>query len=249
MNPHDELKDKERSLREDLANVQDVVLDLNREDAILRGARAKIEGQQKETAMDRHKATEAKRNRQEWLSKQPATKKDDRLYQSQSEWLEKLDHRRASLKAREQKIDEQIADLDARRRPFIESQQRLLEQIDQTVAARHDLHFEPIPRKKETDPMKVPGPDEFRRVSANKSPSITPTQKKPLASAQRLEELKKRLDKAKPAPGLNPPGMAPNLAKRVKANKAIGDEIVSIQKAMANRRGQARDGFKRSAGG
>lgn len=221
--------------------------------------RATLNGVEKQ----RHETEQAEAKRRERLGKNhPSGVRGQDAEAIETQRLA-LDHARARLKATEEKLVADLKELDERRRPFVQSQRRMVNEIDKTVKRQHQLHLDPTLPLQEPTKMEPTNSNAFRHAAAppSRQPAgasqkpVDPGQKagdgakKPLASVARLNELKKQLDKAAPALEFNPPGMTPDVGKHVRDNKAIGDEITRIQQALANRRGQADDAFKRSAGG
>jgi chromosome segregation ATPase len=244
-----QLQQREHELRDNLRDVQETVLDLNNEEASLRRSRDDIRSRLMTTEKQRHELERAEEDRRKRLGKDhPSLKRGEAAEALQTQRVT-LDHARALLKATEEKLDADLTELDERRRPFVQSQRRMVHEIDKCVKRQHQLHLDPTLPLQEPANMQPSSTDPFRQAAAPKSQQPADPAQKPLMSTQRLDELKQQLDKPAPAPQLNPPGMSPDVGKHVRDNKAIGDEILRIQKAIANRRGQARDSFKRSSGG
>lgn len=244
----EQLRRREHELRDGLKDVQETVFDLNNEEATLLGRRDEVRAMLKAVEKKRHAAERADRDRRKRLGKEHPSPRRNEAEEALRARRVKLDHDRARLKAREEKIDADLSDLNERRRPFVQTQRRMTEQIDECVKQQHKLHLDPTLPVKETTSMNPSNINPFHRAATH---SRQPSGRAPreLASASRLDDLKKQLDKPAPAPQLNPPGMKPDVGKHIRDNKAIGDEITRIQQAMARRRGQARGGFNRSANG
>lgn len=236
------LERRERELRDDLKDVQETVLGMNAEEAAIQRRRDETRAQLKWTEQRRREVEQAHKTRQELLVKAGQTLDRDAAADILESRSAALDHERARLKAADEKIDAELRGLDERRRPFVQSQRRIVEQMEKCVDRQHQLHLNPHRPITEPAPMNPSPNNDFRQAAAR------PAQQAP-ASVSQIEQLKKRLDKPAPAHQLNPPGMSPHVGKHVRDNKAIGDEITRIQQAIANRNGQARGSFRRAARG
>lgn len=244
-----QLQQRERELRDSLKDVQETVLDLNNEAATLSGRRDEVRAMLKAVEKQRHEAERAEQDRRKRLgADHPSLHGGDAGDALETQRVT-LDHARARLQATEEKIDGELQQLDDRRRPFVQSQRQMLKQINDCVKRQHQLRLNPNLPTHDPTLMTPSNKNAFRQSGSGPTGDPDGHPPKPLASVARLEELKKQLDKPSPAPQLNPPGMTPNVGKHVRDSKAIGDEIVRIQQAIAERRGQAREGFKRSAKG